>query len=353
MTQDSLTFRSVFRSVSQAVILVLGASLILSARAQSYQPMCASEATYTSLEGRGLYIQGGLFKTGLSTAAAFMIDLSESWDINNPKYKELPGGRVQYHSASGITSDGKLWTILTDVPGSDQGSYGSSYNATSNNWSDLFQLDTYSIPFLTGATDHKTDMMYIPFGYANADRTKGMLRVSLKTGDTTSDCRSHSMNQQDNYATAWNPLRKSVIYVSQDGVFQYTWEKGWNPFFSKGLDILPEGYSCLVSVSGGTKMALFGGINKEKTATIGDIYVLDLTKQGKERWIKAPVDSKQKSQIARQGAACGSTGDQVIIWGGNTLISGQFQRPKQQTLVFNVKTMKWTDRYIAPKKTPE
>ncbi|KAK3812907.1 MAG: hypothetical protein J3Q66DRAFT_403135 [Benniella sp.] len=347
MTQYSLTFRSIFRSAFQAVILTLGASLILSAHAQSFQPECTARATYSSLEGRGLYIQGGLFKPRASTPQAFMIDLSESWDINTPKCKNLPVGWGQYHSPSGITSDGKLWTVLI-------GFYGVRYNAMSNNWSAIFQFDAYSISLVIGATDHKTDMMYIPFGYANADRSKGMLRVNLKTGDTTSDRRSYPISQQEQYATAWNPLRKSVIYVSQDGVFEYTWEKGWKPFFSKGLDALPGWDSCLVSVSGGTKMALFGGISKDPTVAIGDIYILDLTKQGKERWIKAPVDFKQKSQIARYGAACGSTGDQVIIWGGNTLTSfDQFQCPKQRTLVFNVKTMKWTDRYIAPKKTPE
>ncbi|KAK3812908.1 MAG: hypothetical protein J3Q66DRAFT_389865 [Benniella sp.] len=334
ITQDSLTFRSVFRSALLAIILILGAST-LSAHAQLYQPTCAVGASYTSLEGRGLYIQGGGTK-------ASMIDLSESWDISLPTYRQPPDGVHSEFSPSGITSDGKLWTVLA-------GYNAARYNASTNSWSEIFQFDTVKIPFLTGATDHKTDMMYIPFGYANADGTRGMLRMNLKTGDTTSDRRSYYMIQQERYAAAWNPLRKSVIYVSQDGVFQYTWEKGWNPFFSKGLDILPEGYSCLVSVSGGMKMALFGGINKEKTATIGDIYVLDLTKQGKERWIKAPVDSKQKSQIARHGAACGSTGDQVIIWGGSALSKG-FQCPTQQTLVFNVKTMKWTDRYVAPKK---
>jgi hypothetical protein len=139
-----------------------------------------------------------------------MIDLSESWDINTPKCKNLPAGWGQYHSPSGITSDGKLWTVLIRF-------YGVRYNAMSNNWSEIFQFDTDSISGLTGATDHATDVMYIPFGYANADRTKGMLRVNLKTGDTTSDRRSYAINQQADYATAWNPLRKSVIYVSQDG----------------------------------------------------------------------------------------------------------------------------------------
>jgi hypothetical protein len=270
-----------------------------------------------------------------------MIDLSESWDISLPTYKQPPDGVHSDYSPSGITSDGKLWTVLA-------GYNAARYNASSNSWSEIFQFDTIKIDYLTGATDHKTDMMYIPFGYANADGTRGMLRMNLKTGDTTSDRRSYAMVQMRQYATAWNPLRKSVIYVSQDGVFEYTWEKGWKPFFSNGLDTLPGWNSCLVSVSGGTKMALFGGVNRENTATIGDIYVLDLTTKGKEGWIKAPVDSKQKLLIARYGAACGSTGDQVIIWGGNALVGyRQFQCPKQQTLVFNVKTMKWTDRYVA------
>jgi hypothetical protein len=340
MTQESHTFRGVFRSAFQAVILALGVSIV-SVHAQPYQPTCTREAAYASLEGRGLYILGGVAKS--LTAEAYMIDLSESWDVNKPKYKRLPDGYNHNYSPSGITSDGKLWTVLI-------GYQAKRYSSESNTWKEIFQFGNHGLYALTGATDHKTNMMYIPFGYANADGTRGMLRVDLKTGDTTSDRRLFAPSFAAKYATAWNPLRKSLIYIGVSDVLEYTWEHGWKPFFKEGLDMLPIWTSCLVSVSGGTKMALVGGVGKDDKP-IGDIYVLDLAKKGKERWIKAPVDSKMKAEIARSSAACGSTGDQVIISGGNA-ISPQlgFECPKKQTIVFNVKTMKWMDRYVAPKK---
>ncbi|KAK3805859.1 MAG: hypothetical protein J3Q66DRAFT_407414 [Benniella sp.] len=343
MNRESSTRKSVLRSVFQAVILVLGTSPILSVHAQSYQPTCTREAAYASLEGQGLYILGGVYGEKSVTAEAYMIDLSESWDINNPKYKKLPNGFNHNYSPSGITSDGELWTVLI-------GYQGVRYNATSNSWSEIFRFDTHGIYGLTGATDHETNMMYVPFGYANADRTKGTLRVDLKTGDTTSDRRSYPMNKQNQFATAWNPLRKSMIYVGDNNVLEYTWEQGWKPFFKEGLDVLPYWDACLVSVSGGKKMALFGGVSKDYKPT-GDIYVLDLSKKGKERWTKAPVDSKMKAEVARHSAACGSTGDNVIISGGNAIPRHiGFECPNQRVAVFNVETMKWMDRYVAPKK---
>ncbi|KAK3805861.1 MAG: hypothetical protein J3Q66DRAFT_123360 [Benniella sp.] len=345
MTQESLASRSILRSAFQAVILVLGASSILSAHAQSFQPVCASEAAYASLEGRGLYVQGGFSTSGKSTGQAFTIDLSQSWDAANPKYKQLPNGNPHNYSPSGITSDGKLWTVLI-------GYKGMRYDATSNSWSENFKTQARSTIGLTGATDHATDTMYIPNGYPNAERKTEMLRVNLKNGTTSSDRRSSPFWDQKQYATAWNPLRKSVIAVTQNGVSEYTWEKGWKSSILKGLDTIPSRGACLVSVSGGKKMALFGGVNKEDTETIGDIYILHLEKKGEERWTKASVDSNLKSQIARHSAACGSTGDQVIVWGGSTDLAPQgFQCSKQQTLVFDVNSMKWTNKYVAPKKS--
>ncbi|KAK3805865.1 MAG: hypothetical protein J3Q66DRAFT_445729 [Benniella sp.] len=344
MSREPLTIKSVSRSVFHAVVLVLSTSSILSVHAQWYQPECTREATYASLEGRGLYVLGGSYTEEWITGDAFMVDLSESWDISKPKYKRLMNAHIGVaYSPSGITSDGKLWTVLSD-------NQGIRYNAESNSWKEIFQFDTYGIQSLTGATDHKTDMMYIPFGYVNADGSKGMLRVNLKTGDTTSDRRPYSLVSTQHYATAWNPLRKSLIYISAGHVLEYTWEHGWKPFFKKGLDVLPIWSACLVSVSGGTKMALFGGSDKDDKPT-GDIYVLDLTKKGKERWTKAPVDSKIKSEIARFTASCGSTGDQVIVYGGNAAPRSLGpQCPNQRMAVFNVKTMKWMDRYVAPEE---
>jgi hypothetical protein len=272
-----------------------------------------------------------------------MIDLSESWNINNPKYKQLSPGRNTNYAPGGITSDGELWTVIVN-------DNAMQYNTTSDSWNVLYEANSYETYGQTGAIDHATDTMYIPFGYFNARGEREMLRMNLRNGQTASDRRPYPIGDLEEYATAWNPIRKSVIFVGYDGVFEYTWKNGWKPFFSNGLETLPLRYSCLVSVSGGTKMALFGGTTDDEKA-IGDIYVLDLTMEGKERWTKAPVTSKQRSEMARQAPACGSTGDQVIISGGNALPGYfEFQCPNQRMLVFNVKTMKWTNRYVAPGK---
>jgi len=182
--------------------------------------------------------------------------------------------------------------------------------------------------------------MYIPFGYPSADRSRGMLRVNLMNGNTESDYKSYPISQQSTFATAWKPSRNSVILVSSGGVYEYTWEKGWTKLQSQP-DPMPSGGACLVSVSGGEKMVLFGGYVND--GVTGNVFILDsktLT------WKKGPLlDAKQ----ARKSAACGSTGDQMIIWGGTTAWKGYEQAcPTQQVLVFNAQTEKWTNRYVAP-----
>lgn len=61
-------------------------------------------------------------------------------------------------------------------------------------------------------------------------------------------------------------------------------------------------------------MALYGGLTQDGKDTTADLYILYLTKAGKEAWAKVRADPKQKSRYSRKEAACGSSGDQVIIW---------------------------------------
>ncbi|KAF9366380.1 hypothetical protein BGX34_003659 [Mortierella sp. NVP85] len=53
--------------------------------------------------------------------------------------------------------------------------------------------------------------------------------------------------------------------------------------------------------------------NRREKEAAADLYTLDLTKEGKEGWIKVPVEAKKMPLYSRKGAACGSSGDQVII----------------------------------------
>ncbi|KAK3806634.1 MAG: hypothetical protein J3Q66DRAFT_421306 [Benniella sp.] len=333
------------RLLTRVMVFFLAASLILSAHAQSDKLDCVFHPTYTSLEGRGLYIQSGLVadKQAHYSNQTFMIDLSKSWNANNPSIKRLADGYLSNYFPSGISSDGKSWYVL-------KGDQGVLYNTTANTWTEKFRLYIQGAASLTGATDQANDMLYIPFAFPNANRRIAMLRINLRNGDTDSDNRPFSLSVQNRYATAWNPLRKSLIYVGTSGVFEYTWEKGWKPFFNKGLDTIHLYGSCLVSVSGGKKMALYGGVTQDDKGTTADLYILELSKKGKEGWTKVPVDAKKKSLYSRKGAACGSSNDQVIIWGGSATTGlDKPVCPSQRTIVFNTKTMKWTDRYVASK----
>lgn len=108
MTRESLKTRNAFRWLPRTIALFLGASSILSVHGQTYQPSCVHEATYATVEGRGLYVQGGVHNPSSAASQAFMITLSESWNTDSPKYMLLKSGAANNYSPSGISSDGTM-----------------------------------------------------------------------------------------------------------------------------------------------------------------------------------------------------------------------------------------------------
>ncbi|KAF9366381.1 hypothetical protein BGX34_003660 [Mortierella sp. NVP85] len=165
---------------------------------------------------------------------------------------------------------------------------------------------------VTGATDPATDMMYIPFAYAKNKENIATIRIDLKTGEVKNDGRGHSMKHKYFYSTAWNAIRKSVIYVSPSGVYEYKWSEGWSAFTKNGLTKIGAEGQCLVSVNGGKKMVLFGGKTMDKTDVIGDIFILDVAKHVWTKGSNAPAGG------ARTFASCAVSNGQVVIWGGST-----------------------------------
>ncbi|KAG0215143.1 hypothetical protein B0O80DRAFT_425308 [Mortierella sp. GBAus27b] len=321
---------------SRLLALFLGVSSVLSLPVNPFQPNCTAEATYTSIEGRGLYVQGGYGDSLITVPDAFMIDLSKSWNTDKPLYTEMTPGRRHNYSPGGISSDGQRWVVYVD-------GLAWLYEAKTKNWTMTFDHHIRGMYALTGVTDPKTDMLYIPFGYPNVDGTMGTLRVDIKAGTAASDFRDFTLPYQKLYTASWNSHLNSVVYVSPSGVYSYTWEQGWKQLNTTGLDEVSPRGACLVSVSGGKKMALFGGSNGNETALLTDIYLLDVDKG---EWTKGPAVSIED---ARRSPACAGSNDQVVIWGGvSTIKLREFHCPAQQVLVFDVKTTSWTTKYIAP-----
>ena len=333
MTQESSS-KSVFRTLTMSVALLLGASSVLSVNAQTFKPTSTSQSAYSSIDGKALYVQGGVFKTSGTTNQAFVVDLSQSWDTSNPVYQQLQPGYVHNHAAGGVSSDRKWWTVLI-------GNLVARYSADANAWDPLVTISMDKTFGVTGATDPATDMMYIPFAYAkNGDIAT--VRINLKTGEVKNDSRGHSMKHKSLYSTAWNALRESVIYVSPSGVYEYQWAEGWSAFTKNGLSKIGLRGQCLVSVNGGKKMVLFGGTTMDQNDVIGDIFILDVEKQV---WTKGP---NAPAGGARTAPSCAGSNGQVVIWGGSTTVDPNPTYSDQQMLVFNVNTNKWTDNYVAP-----
>jgi hypothetical protein len=336
MTQESTSSKSVFRTLTITAALLFGASFILSVHAQSYKPACTNEAAYASVDGKGLYVDGGAYTSKYITNQAFTIDLSRSWNTRRPLYQQKPHGYANNHAAAGVSSDRKWWTLLI-------GNLVARYNADTNTWYKLVRLPMDKTFGVTGITDPATDVMYVPFAHARKNRRIGTLRIDLRTGKIKNDKRSHSMSHKYFYSAAWNSILKSVIYVSPSGVFKYTWAHGWDTFTRKGLTKIGHRGQCLVSVNGGKKMVLFGGISADQKRVTGDIFILDVEKRV---WAKGP---SAPPGTARTAPSCAGSNGQVVIWGGSTSPHQLVHHcPAREVLVFSVHTNKWTNKYVAP-----
>ncbi|KAI8363281.1 hypothetical protein B0O80DRAFT_433324 [Mortierella sp. GBAus27b] len=82
----------------------------------------------------------------------------------------------------------------------------------------------------------------------------------------------------------------------------------------------------------GSKMISFDSI-------MARVYIFDVATL---TWAVSPEMSKVSD------GACGVSGDQVIFWGGWEDVL----KLSNKTYIYNMKTGKWTSRYISPKDTP-
>ena len=203
-----------------------------------------------------------MFKVESSKQA--VLPIKPSWSTSRnpgiqaaPCISNCPNGNGDNHSAAGVSSDHKWWTMLS-------GSLVARYSADANAWSPPVNISMDKTFGVTGATDPATDMMYIPFAYAKNKENIAAIRIDLKTGEVKNDGRGHSMKHKYFYSTAWNAIRKNVIYVSPSGVYEYKWSEGWSAFTKNGLTKIGSEGQCLVSVNGGKKMVLFGGKTMDK-----------------------------------------------------------------------------------------
>jgi len=226
------------------------------------------------------------------------------------------------------TTNNELFTLVEGT--------GHVYNVNSGSWrvvhNSHFDLET-SIPGgdadegAKAAADPKTGIVYLP------DLTyRKMLSVNLRTNAyNRSDVKIYA--DEGIQVVAWNAHLKSMVVEHALYLMNlFTPSKvgksstGWSELeFPRPQDI-PTRWACGVPAQGGKKMVYYAE----------SVYVLDVVKK---TW------SKGSPGPGVWITSCAVSGDQLILWGG---LAYETDTASNKTYVFNIKTMKWISRYIAP-----
>lgn len=175
--------------------------------------------TFTTVDERTIYYQGGTRKASFSTPNSFYsLDLTRSWDISNPPWTPvLVSGTYPERLASSlgnilVYSPGLQTLTTLDVVHSP--AFAAQFHLGTTTFDDLSGLpSTQASPNetdgLNAAVDPTTNHVYIPGAYAGGAL---MLDYDLVKQTTT----TQSMPITDNtswsgYTFVWNEVRKSFF----------------------------------------------------------------------------------------------------------------------------------------------
>ncbi|KAI8356945.1 hypothetical protein B0O80DRAFT_302838 [Mortierella sp. GBAus27b] len=311
---------------SSPISFILLLYCFMSTHAQAYQPVDIGNLYSSFREGQALYIGGGDPLPGVS------VDLSVSWNASKPKYQFIPAGTVTKAGVSTMSSDGRYWIARNSMS-------IEAYDTEESKWTTLVATTTFvkNPNDLGGAvTDLETGLIYIQAV------NQPMMRLDLTTkefiavpgpippGLARSPCQP-----------VWSTrLRKIFCLVdtvqgpASSILYTYSTVDGWKDIKSelKGQGPGQGIHYCMVPAYGGSKLIVYGH---------GEIYELDVTTMS---WMKGP--DVVKGQISLY-AACAASGDYFIAFGNEVNLADGNQGKEIVPLVYNMKTKRWTDTFIA------
>ncbi|KAF9356473.1 hypothetical protein BGX26_005206 [Mortierella sp. AD094] len=307
-------------------------------------------------DSSAFYIQGGATSfnpvTGVYTTIpqTFSIDLSVSWNTNQPAFKSFPDGPSGSLTTAAIAPDNQAWFLI---------SKGTSrtFDIKSSAWNDTLSNNQFGPnPGQGAVTDPDGGMIYIPT--ITGDTTTGV--TSLLAGHVTGEKIDNVNTQQfpnvvTGFNVAWSVALRSMIVFGgsptfgfpkqNDNVYFFTPATGtWGTLNLNTSQSIPAQRtgSCFLPTNGGSKMILFGGLSNPVVLPLvaySDLYILDTASR---TWIKG---ASAPATEGRQGAACAVSNGQLVVWGGWDI---SYNPMKNTTLVYNINTNTWVSNYTAP-----
>ncbi|KAG0358880.1 hypothetical protein BG005_001695 [Podila minutissima] len=346
-----MVFLKGFRRSASYLLFTLLLSQPFTANAQSFQPLVAYGASSVFIEGKAMYVTGGN-SGGNNISQTFSLDLSSPWTVAAPKFTKLNSVRSpsDYQIPSALDKDQIGWLIVS-------GTQAYRYDISQNLWStfdtltNLFPADKW---YLQATVDPVSNNFLIPNGFITNTTTgiiSSMMQYDIVSGRTSSISMANGPIDHAAASVVWSRYLKKLIMFggllgndTLNSLHTYDSVSGWAAITPTNAGPSPRAFHCAVVTNNGTKMVAFGGITNYPSNTIsGDIYVLDLT-----TWTWS-AGTPLKSDLTRANTACGATGDYFVSWGGNhgDAVTSNI------TLLFNIKTMSWTDSFVPPPSPPE
>ncbi|KAF9206425.1 hypothetical protein BGZ59_011672 [Podila verticillata] len=315
-------------------------------KAQSFTPVTTWGSTSAFVEGKALYIQGGVNSNDDTTPQSYSIDLSTAWSTSSPAYKKLPNSVNDYLYPATLLNDNSTLYMISN---------GTHYYYDVLT-GDLTQLITANNingtnSGIKGVTDPSTGIVYVPNGYYGPqDKAASLLKFSPSSKTSTSGAMPPALLNILMYAVSWsNSLGTFLVHGGRtqgannindmkNALFRYNITDGsWTSVVTTGQVPSARIAACMVQAYGGTKMVLFGG-DAVGQVSQQSIYILDVATWV---WTKG---ADAGAANARGSPACAVTNDMFVAQGG-WIRDPNAGLTKNPTIVYNLKTGAWVSRF--------
>ncbi|KAF9330779.1 hypothetical protein BG006_006289, partial [Podila minutissima] len=204
------------RSHSLLAILPIFLYLLLSslhdntlfANAQTYTPRSTSGSVSAFIDGKALYVHGGTLDDSSTIAQSFALDLSTSWDLTAPAYKQLPDGINNGYNPGALLNDSTTLFIMNDTT--------FYYYNVRNGQTTGYPINLSNRVLMRGsalqaATNPGTGRVYIPRGYYGQDNLYALLRFDPDTKKFDYITMPVEMQNMVEYPVAWVPHLDAML----------------------------------------------------------------------------------------------------------------------------------------------
>lgn len=145
----------------------------LFANAQSYTPQSTRGSISAFIDGKAMYVHSGFIDLDRTTSQSFVLDLSTSWDVATPAYKQLPNGINSGLIPGALLNDSTTLFIMNDTNFyyyNVRNGQLTSYPTNFDNRLRMFASTRQAV------TNPRTGWVYIPGGYYGQDNLYSLLR---------------------------------------------------------------------------------------------------------------------------------------------------------------------------------